>query len=203
MSTPSAESRERSSRFVLSATAPAKPDRTTLDFLFDAIAKADAGDARALERLRECFPDVPALADSVSGLAYNAEASILVNVPPGAQALFRQQAANLRTDLREKGTGTALERMLIRRISLDYLASLQADQARALAPGETRSLELSRFYEHQADRAHRRFLASVESLARVRRLITPIAQINIAEQQLNVAGNVTTGKGNGSSGDAS
>jgi len=37
----------------------------------------------------------------------------------------------------------------------------------------------------------------------VRRLITPIAQINIAEQQVNVASNVTTGKGNGSSGDAS
>jgi len=79
--------------------------------------------------------------------------------------------------------------MLIRRISLDYLATLQAEQQRALAPGESRSLELSRFYDQQADRAHRRFLASVESLARVRKLITPI-QINIAEQQVNVAGNV-------------
>ncbi len=175
-------------------TAPAKPDRTTLDFLFDAIAKADAGDAQALDVLREEFREVPKVAKTVSDLASNAEFAILVNVPPGAQALFRQQASNLRTDLREEGTGTALERMLIRRISLDYLASLQADLARALAPGESRSLELSRFYEHQADRAHRRFLASVESLARVRKLIIPI-QINIAEQQVNVAGNVTTGKG--------
>ena len=80
--------------------------------------------------------------------------------------------------------------MLIRRIGLDYLASLQADRPRALAPGETRSLELSRFYDQQADRAHRRFLASVESLARVRKLIIPI-QINIAEQQVNVAGTLT------------
>jgi len=175
-------------------TTPAKPDRTTLDVLFDAIAKADAGDAQALDVLREVFREVPKVAKAVSDLASNTESAILVNVPPGAQALFRQQASNLRTDLREEGTGTALERMLIRRISVDYLASLQADRARALAPGETRSLELSRFYEHQADRAHRRFLASVESLARVRRLITPL-QINIAEQQVNVAGNVTTGKG--------
>ena len=60
----------------------------------------------------------------------------------------------------------------------------------------SRSLELSRYYDQQADRAHRRFLASVESLARVRRLITPL-QINIAEQQVNVAGNVTTGKDRG------
>ena len=175
-------------------TSPATRDPAELALLFDAIARADNGDAESLTIVRDCFRDMPNLADTVSGLAYNAEASILVNVPPGAQALFRQQAANLRRALREEGTRTALERMLIRRIALDYLASLQVDRARALAPGETRSLELSRFYEHQADRAHRRFLASVESMARVRKLITPI-QINIAEQQVNVAGNVTTGKG--------
>jgi hypothetical protein len=55
--------------------------------------------------------------------------------------------------------------------------------------GATRSLELARFYEQQADRAQRQLLASVESLARVRKLNTPI-QINIAEQQVNVAGTV-------------
>jgi hypothetical protein len=37
--------------------------------------------------------------------------------------------------------------MLIWRIVLHYLASLQADRANAPAPGETRSLELARFYE--------------------------------------------------------
>lgn len=174
-------------------SAPAKNDELNLDVLLEAISKADAGDSKALEVVRECFRDVPNVADTVSGLAYNAEASILANVPPGAQELFRQQATNLRTKLRQEGSGTALETILIRRITLDYLASLQADRVRSLAPGESRSLELSRFYDHQADRAHRRFLASVESLARVRRLITPIAQINIAERQVNVAGNVTTG----------
>jgi hypothetical protein len=60
-------------------------------------------------------------------------------------------------------------------------------------------MELSRVYGQQADRAHRRFLASVEALARVRKLIVPI-QINIAGhggRQVNVAGTVTTGKGIG------
>lgn len=179
------------------ATTPATRDRPNLDVLLEAITKADAGDAEALERLRECFRELPKLADILSTLAYQAETGILANVPAGAQELFRQQASNLRKQLRQEGTGSALETMLIRRICLDYMASMQADRARTLAPGESRSLELSRFYDHQADRAHRRFLASVESLARVRRLITPIAQINIAERQVNVAGNVTTGMDRG------
>jgi hypothetical protein len=160
----------------------------------EAIAEADAGDATALARLRTCFRDVPALADSLSGLAHNAETAILANVPAGAAELFREQTAHLRKQLREEGTGSALETMLIRRIGLDYLASLQADRQRALAPGESRSLELARFYDQQADRAHRRFLASVESLARVRKLITPI-QINIADQQVNVTGSVSVAAG--------
>lgn len=184
------------------ATTPAKTDRPNLDQVLEAVTRADTGDAKALEVLREVFRDVPSVAETLSSFAYDTETALLANVPAGARELFRQQATNLRKDLKAEGAGTAMEAMLIRRISLDFMASLQADRQRALAPGESRSLELSRFYDQQADRAHRRFLASVESLARVRKLITPI-QINIAEQQVNVAGNVTTGKGNGSSGDAS
>ncbi|MBA3274155.1 MAG: hypothetical protein H0T72_00055 [Chloroflexia bacterium] len=167
-----------------------------VDSLCDAIAKADNGDAKAIEVLRKVFREVPNVVEMVSGLAWNAENAMLASVSPGAAELFRQQAANQRDKLREEGTGTALEDMLIRRISLDCIASLQADRQRTLAPGESRSLELSRFYDHQADRAHRRLLASVESLARVRKLITPI-QINIAEQQVNVAGNVAASTGIG------
>ena len=174
-------------------TTPANREPADLSTLLDTIARADAGDSRALERVRDTFRDAPHLANSVSCLAWNAENAILAGVPPGALELFRQQGAHLRKSLREEGTGTALETMLIRRIGLDYMATLQAERSRALAPGESRSLELSRFYDQQEDRAHRRFLASVESLARVRKLIIPI-QINIAEQQVNVTGNVTQQK---------
>jgi len=169
---------------------PAKTDSPDMSVLFDAIAKADAGDAEALGIVKAILRDAPKVVETLTDLAYNAEAAILANVTAGATELFRSQARGLRRELMREGTGSALERMLIRRIGLDYLATLQAERARAIAPGETRSLELARFYDQQADRAHRRFLASVESLARVRKLITPI-QINIADQQVNVAGNLT------------
>lgn len=177
-----------------STNLPAKAETPDLNLLFDAIAKADTGDMEALGLVKAMLRDAPKVAETLTDLAYNAEAAILANVPAGATELFRIQARSLRMDLMREGTGSALERMLIRRIGLDYLATLQAERVRTLAPGETRSLELSRFYDQQADRAHRRFLASVESLARVRKLITPI-QINIADQQVNVAGDLLTGVG--------
>ena len=176
-----------------STNLPTKADTPDMSLLFDAIAKADAGDAEALGIVKAMLRDAPKVAETLTDLAYNAEVAILANVPAGATELFRSQTRSLRMDLIREGTGSALERMLIRRIGLDYLATLQAERSRAIAPGETCSLELARFYDQQADRAHRRFLASVESLARVRKLITPI-QINIAEQQVNVAGNVMPAK---------
>lgn len=168
-------------------TSPATRDPADLALLFDAIAKADSGDTVALVTLRAMLRNTPEIAETVSNLAYNAESAILANVPAGAAELFRQQTTTLRQRLRREGTGSELESMLIRRIALDYLASLQAERQRAISPGDTRSLDLAQFYDQQANRAHRRFLASVESLARIRKLITPI-QINIAEQQVNVAG---------------
>jgi hypothetical protein len=47
------------------------------------------------------------------------------------------------------------------------------------------------FYQARQDRAHKRYLSAVESLARVRRLLYPtLAQVNIAQpgaNQLNLA----------------
>ena len=38
------------------------------------------------------------------------------------------------------------------------------------------------------DRAHRRYLSAIRTLAQVRRLLTPAVQINVGENQVNVAG---------------
>ena len=49
-------------------------------------------------------------------------------------------------------------------------------------------LSVDEHYQKRQDRAHRRFLSSVKALAQVRRLLGPSVQVNIAEQQVNVAG---------------
>ncbi len=45
------------------------------------------------------------------------------------------------------------------------------------------SFELSEYHQRRCERAQRRYLAAIKSLAQVRRLIIPMVQVNIARQQ--------------------
>jgi hypothetical protein len=155
-----------------------------------ALIEAAGEDPDALAKLQRVYADAPALAKRIGGLLFQVEHKLLSGYPDGYRETLQQQARDMRKSLNGE-SGSELEKLLVGRLVLDWMASLLADHDRALAPGQSRSLELSRFYDQQADRAQKRFLRSADSLARVRRLLQPIAQFNIAEQQVNVAGNVT------------
>ncbi len=49
-------------------------------------------------------------------------------------------------------------------------------------------LRQAEFYDRRRDRAHRRYLSAIRSLATVRRLVMPSVQVNIGTKQVNVAG---------------
>jgi hypothetical protein len=49
-------------------------------------------------------------------------------------------------------------------------------------------LQQGEYWQQAQERAQRRYLAAIRTLAQVRRLLTPAVQVNIAEQQLNLAG---------------
>ena len=49
------------------------------------------------------------------------------------------------------------------------------------------SLPQAAFHQHRITAAHNRYLSAIRTLAHVRRLQAPHVQVNIAEQQLNVA----------------
>lgn len=179
--------------------APTQPDALALlDELeagkmggLKALIEAAGKDPDALARLQQVYADAPELAKRIGGLLFQVEHRLLSRYPDGYRETLQQQAREMRKSLNGE-SGSKLEKLLVKQLVLDWMASLLADQDRALLPGESRNLELSRFYDQQADRCQKRFLRSAESLARVRRLLQPIAQFNIAEQQVNVAGNVTT-----------
>ena len=58
-----------------------------------------------------------------------------------------------------------------------YAASVQSEDGMTLAQSE--------HAQRRIDRAHRRFLSTVKTLATVRRLALPALQINVARQQVN------------------
>jgi hypothetical protein len=97
----------------------------------------------------------------------------------------------VRAALRGETGGTALEHLLADRIATCWLAAYLAE----VDAGFYAASVDGPFYDKRADRAHRRFLVAVESLAKVQRLMRPsplmaLAQVNIAQpgaQQLNMA----------------
>ena len=52
------------------------------------------------------------------------------------------------------------------------------------------TIQQSEYHQRRLDRLHRRYLSAIRTLAQMRKLLKPttVAQINIAEQQINVAG---------------
>ncbi len=83
---------------------------------------------------------------------------------------------------------TPLERLLARRIVIDglYLHKVENQEWNAAQQGSryTHDVESS---QRRIARAHKRYLHAIKTLAQVRKLLGPTVQVNIAQQQVNVA----------------
>ena len=78
-----------------------------------------------------------------------------------------------------------LELLLIERICCCWLAVQHADVVEFECGGAT--LPEGEYVQRRHDRAHRRFLSACKALAQVRKLLGPNIQVNVAEQQVNIA----------------
>jgi hypothetical protein len=81
-----------------------------------------------------------------------------------------------------------LERLLLERVVACHLQVQFADQQ---ATGFERAggrFVYGEYWQRQQERAQRRYLAALRTQVQVRRLLIPAVQVNIAENQVNVAG---------------
>lgn len=103
------------------------------------------------------------------------------------QEAYRRRMKRMRTELGEE-TASPLEKLLIERIVLcwHHLQDLEQTYYRGIRQDGGMSLEKSTFFQKALDRAQKRHLAAIQSLALVRRLQIPPVQVNIAEKQMNV-----------------
>ena len=89
----------------------------------------------------------------------------------------------LRAELSQPSDGP-LERLLVDRVMLTWLQVHQAEGMHAQRLGQL-TIEWSDAHQRRIDRAQRRYLAAIRTLAQVRRLTVPVAvQINVGEKQI-------------------
>ena len=164
--------------------------------LVNLLARAQTGDAKALAEVRP-FVERGGLWPVIGDLARRVETSWL-EAMTGRNALakegYERRADALRRELLASGD-SPLERVLVDRIIACWLQVAHADMAYAiLLKSEGHSFRQGAYHQESQNRAHARFIKATKTLATVRRLLVPAVQVNIAEQQLNVLGQVSGGR---------
>ncbi len=154
---------------------------------------AEQGDAQAGKMLIEAYDKVPRLWKQLTGLQDNAERSWIDAMAPERPGQeFTRAAIQRELDSRRREIGgkapSPLERLLVDRVVLCWLQASYADAQHAQRLADGMTFREGEYFQKRCERAQRQLLKAVQTLATVRRLLTPTVQLNVAENQINVAG---------------
>jgi hypothetical protein len=124
---------------------------------------------------------------TLSSLAVRSWVDLLASERPGGEIIRR----TIEKEIERKRSQVAgedpspLERLLAERVALCWVAASYADAeyARKLKAGM--SFREGEYLSRRCEQTNRQLLKAIESLARVRRLLTPM-QINIGQHQINL-----------------
>jgi hypothetical protein len=158
---------------------------------------AQYGDTDALKHIFQAMLEEPARGARVLDLPRQVRQElIMATFGEGndlARELYSTKAEMIGATLLTEAGPSALEYLLIERVVTCWLAAELADIDAANQEEHHTPGHHADYYARRQDRAHKRFLQSVEALTRMRRLLSPlplVGQMNIAEagaQQLNIA----------------
>ena len=160
-----------------------------LDELRASVARAQGGDAEASRRVRGVLEETPRSEEILSNIVAKQAERVLVEKMSGD--LLLREALSLRlAAMRKEVAGrdpSPLERLLAERVVACWLQLQHAEAIHVNGLGK-HTMSQSEYHQRRLDKLHRRFLAAIRALAQVRKLLTPaVTQINVAEQQVNVA----------------
>jgi hypothetical protein len=153
------------------------------------LTRAQNGDDSTLPAIRKLLLRVPTAVDFFGGnLARKAEESLL-NAAAGKDLAYKEAVTRKLELLRAELSGenpTAIERLLVERVVACWLQVQDADIRYAQAPNDL-PITWKEFYLRRMDKANKRYLSAIKTLATVRKLAIPVLQVNIAKKQVNVA----------------
>lgn len=152
--------------------------------------RAKAGDRSVLPQVRGLLDEFPSMVDEYGNLSRLAQNAIL-NRAAGDHLLMREAGKRKLVALADEIAGpnpTALERLLADQIVLcwQHLRYVEVQWAQA----RDYTFREGEYYQRCLDRAQRRYLNAIKTLAQVRKLGLPALQVNIAAEggrQVNVA----------------
>jgi hypothetical protein len=164
--------------------------RATVAKLRDLAARAQDGDEKAVLEIRKVLDGSPDLAWLfIKGPAKLAESALIDETTKdgdlASKEFLRHQLESMRVEVSGENP-SPLERLLAERVVATWL-EVQLFEALYAVGMKSGTLIQDDHRQKRLDRAHRRHLSAIRTLAQIRKL-GPAVQINIAEKQINTAG---------------
>lgn len=156
--------------------------------LLERAREGDKGSRKAIETIVDDPFCGPIMVKAFGDLAGGAELHLVDRMTRGdfaGKAAIPRKMKSLRAELEGPSPGP-IERLLAERAAYCWLVLWRYEGL--LADAGDLTLRQSEFHQRRIDAAHRRYLSSLRTLAAVRKLALPAVQVNIAENQVNVAG---------------
>jgi hypothetical protein len=164
--------------------------KATVEKLRTLMEKAKGGDEQAAFDLRNLLDESPDLAwRFIKGPAKMAESALIDEFTKdedlSAKELLKHQLESMRIEVAGENS-SPLERLLAERVVATWLQVQLFDAYYAFGM-QSGTIRQDEFRQKRLDRAHRRHLSAIRTLAQVRKM-GPAVQINIAEKQINTSG---------------
>jgi len=142
--------------------------------------------------LRIALEKTPGLWLEITDLADQAAAAVVCNLTatPFSKALVKESYHGFKRDLGHEHA-PALEQALIGQVALAWLRLNVLEQGHAngtIGPGKPVTEAEIDLWDRRLTEAQKRYLRACETLAKVRKMSVAVVQVNIARQQVNVAG---------------
>ena len=171
----------------------ARPTDKKAEDLQILVRRAQDGDHKAMARIRSLATQNPddwaELFEAAGDLAW-ATQETLVREATGTNLLNREAIVRRLDSMHEELAGPSpspLETLLVERITTCWL-HLQFAEASYTENMKHLDDRQHAFHMKRMESAQRRYLQAIKTLAQVRRLLGPAVQVNVAKQQVNIAG---------------
>lgn len=164
--------------------------RPEIDDYSEILDRAEAGDRSALPRLREILADYPDIVEELGDLTRIAKSALRSHFKGDglvvSEVLEAREAA-LSAEIAGPNP-SILERLLADQVILcwQHLRYLEIGYSRP----QSRTFREGEYFERCIDRAQKRYLNAIKTLAQIRKLGLPALQVNIAAEggrQVNIS----------------